>query len=120
MGVIYVEIPSNSEDIKHFGKAFGKSLNFRCEEHISFTTLILGDNGEVDRHPKWRRALKTFKNAGKCTKQSTINFQSSFMNNISILINISPKVLDTLQDDANMMLIIENTLQYLSVVKEAS
>ncbi|PKY51000.1 hypothetical protein RhiirA4_531788 [Rhizophagus irregularis] len=64
--------------------------------------LILGDNGEVYRRPKWRRALEVFKNAGTVTKQSTINFQSSFMNNISGLINANPKVLDTLQDDAKM------------------
>ncbi|CAB4383260.1 unnamed protein product [Rhizophagus irregularis] len=69
MGDIYVEISSDPEDIEHFGKAFGKPLDFRFEEHISFTAqLILGDNGEVYRRPKWRRALEAFKNAGTVHK----------------------------------------------------
>ncbi|CAB5394634.1 unnamed protein product [Rhizophagus irregularis] len=74
MGVIYVEIPSDTEDkdVEHFGKAFRKSLNFRFEEHISFTAQlmkkILGDNGEADRRPKWRRALEAFKNSGTVYK----------------------------------------------------
>ncbi|GBC25185.2 P-loop containing nucleoside triphosphate hydrolase protein [Rhizophagus irregularis DAOM 181602=DAOM 197198] len=76
MGVIYVEIPSDTEDkdVEHFGKAFRKSLNFRFEEHISFTAQlmkkILGDNGEADRRPKWRRALEAFKNSGTVSEGS--------------------------------------------------
>jgi Cdc6-like AAA superfamily ATPase len=53
MGVIYVEIPSDPKDkvVELFGKAFGESLNFKFEEHISFTAQlmkkILGDNGKL-------------------------------------------------------------------------
>jgi hypothetical protein len=51
-GVIYVEVPPDAEDIEKFGIAFGKSLNFAFEEHISFTTQLmkklLGDtNGKL-------------------------------------------------------------------------
>ncbi|CAB4480453.1 unnamed protein product [Rhizophagus irregularis] len=98
-GVIYVEIPSDTKDkdVAHFGKAFGKSLNL---EHIPFTAQlmkkVLGDN--VDRRPNWRRALEAFKNAGTVYKTKH---------------NKLPMML-------KWMLIIENTLQYLSAVKEAS
>jgi len=40
-GVIYVEVPPDAEDIEQFGIAFGKSLNFAFEEHISFTTQLM-------------------------------------------------------------------------------
>jgi len=46
-GVIYVEIPPETEDIEDFGIAFGKSLNFAFEKYISFSEQlmkkILGD-----------------------------------------------------------------------------
>jgi DNA helicase TIP49 (TBP-interacting protein) len=50
-GIIYVEISADAEDIKDFGIAFGKSLNFAFEERISFMSQlmkkILGDtNGK--------------------------------------------------------------------------
>ncbi|CAG8563361.1 16139_t:CDS:2 [Rhizophagus irregularis] len=108
MGVIYVEIPSDTEDkdVEHFGKAFRKSLNFRFEEHISFTAQlmkkILGDNGEADRRPKWRRALEAFKNSGTVYKTKHNKLPVIVYDNISRLINTNPKVLDTLQDDAKM------------------
>ena len=41
-GVIYVEVPPDAKDIEQFGIAFGKSLNFTFEEHISFIKKILG------------------------------------------------------------------------------
>jgi hypothetical protein len=52
IGVIYVEIPADAEDIEDFGIAFGASLNFAFEERISFTSQlmkkILGDtNGKL-------------------------------------------------------------------------
>ena len=52
IGVIYIEIPADAEDIEDFGIAFGASLNFAFEERISFTSQlmkkILGDtNGKL-------------------------------------------------------------------------
>ena len=52
IGVIYVEIPADAEDIEDFGIAFRTSLNFAFEERISFTSQlmkkILGDtNGKL-------------------------------------------------------------------------
>lgn len=52
-GVIYVEFPSDPKDknIERFGEAFGESLNFKFEEHISFIAQlkkkILGDNRKL-------------------------------------------------------------------------
>ncbi|PKY62590.1 hypothetical protein RhiirA4_489297 [Rhizophagus irregularis] len=74
MGVIYVEIPSESKDknIECFGEIFGKSLNFKFEKHISisaqFMKKILGDNNKIDKYPKWIKALEAFKNANAVYK----------------------------------------------------
>ncbi|UZO18306.1 uncharacterized protein OCT59_009622 [Rhizophagus irregularis] len=104
MGVIYVEIPSDTEDkdVEHFGKAFRKSLNFRFEEHISFTAQlmkkILGDNGEADRRPKWRRALEAFKNSGTVYKTKHNKLPVIVYDNISRLINTNPKYLSAVKE----------------------
>ncbi|CAB4493669.1 unnamed protein product [Rhizophagus irregularis] len=103
MGVIYVEIPSDTEDkdVEHFGKAFRKSLNFRFEEHISFTAQlmkkILGDNGEADRRPKWRRALEAFKNSG--TYLSAVKEVSQEEWSLVVLVTCETSKLKTVADD---------------------
>ncbi|RGB21981.1 P-loop containing nucleoside triphosphate hydrolase protein [Rhizophagus diaphanus] len=110
-GVIYVEIPSDPSDpskinIEDFGDAFGESLNFKFEEHISFTAQlmkkILGGNGKVDMGPKWKRALKAFKNAGAVYKAKYNKLPVIVYDNISGLIDVNPKILDALQNDAKM------------------
>ncbi|CAG8756702.1 5342_t:CDS:2, partial [Rhizophagus irregularis] len=110
-GVIYVEIPSDPSDpskinIEDFGDAFGESLNFKFEEHISFTAQlmkkILGGNGKVDARPKWKRALKAFKNAGAAYKAKYNKLPVIVYDNISGLVDVNPKVLDALQNDAKM------------------
>ncbi|RHZ46055.1 hypothetical protein Glove_637g7 [Diversispora epigaea] len=69
-GVIYVNIPTNINQnsqkfdiLEDFGVAFEKALNFKFEEHISFTAQfikkILGNNNEKSNQPKWKRAYKT-------------------------------------------------------------
>ena len=51
-----IEIPSDpkDKDVELFGKAFGESLNFKFEKHISFTAQlmkkILGDNGKLNHY----------------------------------------------------------------------
>jgi hypothetical protein len=41
MGIIYVEIPTDINDIEDFDIAFGKSLNFTFKKHISFTAQYI-------------------------------------------------------------------------------
>ncbi|GBB88550.1 hypothetical protein RclHR1_01510001 [Rhizophagus clarus] len=103
-GVIYVEIPSDPSDhgMEGFGKVFGESLNFKFEEHISFTALlmkrILGYN--VDEQSKWRKALKAFKNASAVYKAKHNKLPVIIYDNTSGLVDADPKILDTLQEDA--------------------
>ncbi|RGB22461.1 P-loop containing nucleoside triphosphate hydrolase protein [Rhizophagus diaphanus] len=110
-GVIYVEIPSDPSDsgkidIEDFSEEFGKSLNFKFEEYISYTTQlmkkILGDNGKVDTRPKWKRALKAFKDASAVYKAKHNKLPVIVYDNINGLIDVNPKVLDALQNDAKM------------------
>ncbi|GBB88418.1 hypothetical protein RclHR1_00150014 [Rhizophagus clarus] len=105
-GVIYVEIPADAEDIEDFGIAFGKSLNFAFEERISFMSQlmkkVLGDTNGKDERPKWKRALEAFKCASAVYKAKHNKPSVIIYDNISKLVNMNPKVLDTLQDDAKM------------------
>ncbi|RIA93160.1 hypothetical protein C1645_819795, partial [Glomus cerebriforme] len=92
-GIIYVEISSDpkNKDIDLFGKAFGESLNFKFEEHISFIAQlknkILGINGKVDRRPKWRRALEAFKSASAVYKAKHNKLPVIIYDNISEIMN---------------------------------
>ncbi|GES94744.1 P-loop containing nucleoside triphosphate hydrolase protein [Rhizophagus clarus] len=107
-GVIYVEFPSDPKDknIERFGEAFGESLNFKFEEHISFMAQlkkkILGDNHKADIHPKWRRALEAFRKAGAVYKAKHNRLPVIVYDNINGLMNVDPEVLDSLQEDAKM------------------
>ncbi|CAG8605463.1 10597_t:CDS:2, partial [Acaulospora colombiana] len=61
-GVIDVDVPA-SLDLTKFGDAFGKTLNFTFEEHISHTKQPIRKifNKTVDTLSKWERALDVFK-----------------------------------------------------------
>ncbi|CAG8655736.1 10138_t:CDS:2, partial [Ambispora leptoticha] len=106
MGVIYVEIPADAEDIEDFGIAFGKSLNLAFEERISFTgqfmNKILGHTNSKDERPKWKRALEAFKRASAVYEAKHNKPPVIVYDNVAKLVNVNPKVLDTLQDDAKM------------------
>ncbi|GBB93092.1 hypothetical protein RclHR1_21050001 [Rhizophagus clarus] len=103
-GVIYVEVPSNLENIEQFGIAFGKSFNFAFEKHISFTAFDpnIFFIGKIDERPKWKRALEAFKRASAIYKAKYNKTPVIVYNNINKLANINSKALDTLQDDAKM------------------
>jgi len=100
-GVIYVDPPSDVED---FGKAFGKALNFVFEEQISFTKQlmrkILGDTNNKFEDPKWKRALEAFKRASEVYKAKHGKPPVIVYDNVSLLANKNPEILDILQDDA--------------------
>ncbi|GES89436.1 P-loop containing nucleoside triphosphate hydrolase protein [Rhizophagus clarus] len=107
-GVIYVEIPSDPKDknIELFGKAFGESINFEFEEHISFIgqlkKKILGYNVKIIEHSKWRRALEAFKSAGAVYRAKHNKLPVIVYDNISEIMSVDPEVLDALQNDAKM------------------
>lgn len=41
MGIIYVEVPADLENIDDFGIAFGKSLNFAFQKYISYSAQAI-------------------------------------------------------------------------------
>ncbi|RIB18757.1 hypothetical protein C2G38_2036619 [Gigaspora rosea] len=69
MGVIYVDIPPDYEDL---GEAFGKAINFTFEKSISFTEQlgrkILGITKDKPEISEWKRALRAFKRASATYK----------------------------------------------------
>lgn len=44
-GVIYIDVPSN---VKDFGEAFGKAINFAFEERVSFTKQLIRKLGSIN------------------------------------------------------------------------
>ncbi|RIA90851.1 P-loop containing nucleoside triphosphate hydrolase protein [Glomus cerebriforme] len=104
-GVIYVDIPPNDPNVKdfdeEFGEAFGKALNFKFEENISFSAQLMKKYlvTPADSKPKWKRALKAFKRASAVYKKTNPCHQPPVIvyDNIS---HIDPGILDYLQDDA--------------------
>jgi hypothetical protein len=55
-----------------------------------------------DERPKWKRALEAFKRASAVYKEKHNKPPVIVYDNVAKLINVNPKVLDTLQDDAKM------------------
>ena len=55
-----------------------------------------------DKRPKWKRALEAFKRASAVYRQKYNKPPVIVYDNIAKLVNVNPKVLDTLQDDAKM------------------
>ena len=55
-----------------------------------------------DKRPKWKRALEAFKRASAVYREKYNKPPVIVYDNIAKLVNVNPKVLDTLQDDAKM------------------
>ena len=65
-----------------------------------------------DERPKWKRALEAFKRAGVVYKEKHNKLPVIVYDNIAKLLNLNPKILDTLQDDAKMN---ADNRQYMAV-----
>ncbi|CAG8542731.1 3312_t:CDS:2 [Acaulospora morrowiae] len=100
-GVIYVDVPA-SLDLTKFGDAFGKSLNFIFEEHISYTKqLIRKMFGKTEGTlSKWERALDAFKREAELYKAKNGKPPVIVYDNVGRLVADHPRILDVLQDDA--------------------
>jgi hypothetical protein len=57
---------------------------------------------KVDGRPKWKRAFEAFKRAGAVYKAKHNKLPVIVYDNINELVNVGPKVLETLQKDAKV------------------
>ncbi|PKY61119.1 hypothetical protein RhiirA4_485673 [Rhizophagus irregularis] len=99
-GVIYIDVPSN---VKDFGEAFGKAINFAFEERVSFTKQLIRKLGSINSDEPdnlmWEMAMKAFKRAAKAYKDKHDRPAVIVYDNVSRLAHESPNILDILQDD---------------------
>ncbi|RHZ65029.1 hypothetical protein Glove_319g168 [Diversispora epigaea] len=105
-GVIYVDIPSNLENL---GKAFGKAVNLSFFEETSITVILiskilsklgLANDKTVISSFQWESVMKRFRHACEVYKTKHGKPPVIIYDNINRLVEKNPELLDILQDEA--------------------
>ncbi|RIA92239.1 hypothetical protein C1645_736483 [Glomus cerebriforme] len=85
---------------KEFGASFGKTLNFKFEDDVSFTARMKLKYFGYPTELKWKRALRAFRDASEVYKAKHGKPSVIIYGNISRLVHKNPEIIDILQVDA--------------------
>ncbi|RHZ45681.1 hypothetical protein Glove_661g6 [Diversispora epigaea] len=106
-GVIYVDVPS---DFENLGKAFGKAINLSFFEDTSIISLLVrkffssamgvtGGESAISSY-QWRRVIEIFRHASEMYKEKHGKPPVIIYDNVSRLVHKNSEILDILQDEA--------------------
>ncbi|CAG8632049.1 2618_t:CDS:2, partial [Diversispora eburnea] len=106
-GVIYVDVPS---DFENLGKAFGKAINLTFFEDTSIISLLVrkffssamgvtGGESAISSY-QWRRVMEIFRHASEMYKEKHKKPPVIIYDNVSRLVHKNSEILDILQDEA--------------------